>query len=113
MGDPLDTLGFAEATLAGASGPVSWCELSVDPLTHEGAALARLPDGWSFSSEGLDHYLEIFTVDGTVWHGEAGSACPGAMTYHFFAPGEPIGPLVALGDSLAYINFGGKLHHAG
>ncbi|WP_232495384.1 cupin domain-containing protein [Novosphingobium kaempferiae] len=108
MGEPMAELGFVQRTIAGASAPVQWCELSVDPETGEGSALVRLPSGWRYEAAGLPGYLEIFTLEGALSQEGAGEV-PRGMTYYFYPPEEPVGPLVANGEILAYINFGRPL----
>jgi hypothetical protein len=107
IGEPMTELGFARRTIAGGSEPVDWCALSADPETGEGSALVRLPAGWRFkSTAGLDGYLEVFTTEGSLL--PEGQEAPAAarMTYYFYPPAEPIGPLEAHDNVLAYVNFG-------
>lgn len=109
MGEPIAEKGFVERRFAVASLPVDYCELSVDPVSGEGSALVRLPAGCLIRSEGLDDYLEIFTLEQSLLpEGDAAPETP-HMTYYFYPPGEPIGPLAATGDVLAYVNFGTRL----
>lgn len=109
MGEPLAEMGCAERTIAGASAAVQWCELSVDPETGEGSALVRLPAGWRYAAHALSGYLEIFTMEGSLLpEREEDGRAPG-MTYYFYPPEEPVGPLVADTDVLAYVNFGSPL----
>lgn len=112
MGDPMLALGFTPKNLADATAPVQWCALSSDPFNKEGSALVRIPDGWRFESRGLDHYLEIFTIEGSILHESHPVRSSGPMIYHFYPPHQPVGPLVACGETLAYLNFGGALPFA-
>jgi hypothetical protein len=109
MGDPVAELGFDTRVLAGASTPLKWCELSVDPQTGEGSALAQLPAGWRYESGGLPGYLEIFTLEGSLLPEDRKAPEKPGMTYYFYPPEDPIGPLVASDDVLAYVNFGHAL----
>jgi hypothetical protein len=106
MGEPLTELGFTERTIPGGSAPIGWCALSADPETGEGSSLVRLPAGWRYESAGLEGYLEIFTTEGSLLPEGREAPESARMTYYFYPPNEPIGPLVAHDDVLAYVNFG-------
>jgi hypothetical protein len=55
----------------------------------------------------LPGYLEIFTLEGAL-HPE-GEGREAGMTYYFYPPEEPVGPLVAGTEVFAYVNFGRPL----
>jgi hypothetical protein len=112
IGEPMAEIGFEPRHLDGGSGPVAWCELSVDPDSGEGSALARLPAGWSYASSGLPYYLEIFTLSGSLLPEAQAAPDEPRMTYYFYPPGDPIERLVAHGEVLAYVNFGARPDHA-
>lgn len=106
MGEPMSELGFAPVSVIGGSTPVDWCELSIDPETGEGSALVRLPDGWTFASPGKDDYMEMFVLEGALLPDGAQAPAEPALSYYFYPPQEPFGPLVAHGPTLVYMNFG-------
>jgi len=104
--DPAGELGWTSGVLLGGEIAVEWCVLSVDPESGEGSALLRIPAGWASATRSLDHYVEMFVVEGQVGIAPAPVAAEPRLTYFFYPPEAPIGALQALAPSLVYLNFG-------
>lgn len=104
-GDAMGSLGWRDASFLGA--PVQACVLSTDPQSGEGSAFIRLQPGWASATVKLDHYLEIFVLQGGL--SVAGGTAGPAHSYSFYPPAASISPLRAEVETIAYVNFGGPI----
>lgn len=103
-GAALEALGASEARFLGAAAEAT--VLSRDGISGEGSAMLTLPGSWQGATAPLDHYLELFVLDGEL---RADGAAVPRGSYFFYPPGTRIALLEAAGPVTLFASFGGEI----